>query len=286
MARGPGWFDYLKAAFGFRWPTPWFGALPLNHLCLYAGGVFMALFALAGNLAAALGVLLLTLAYEIVYLYLVSTLPRFRAMVEAETFSRRRRSDAELQQGEARQLEKRSRERYEAMLAVCRQIELELAATVHGGDSWAQALRTGGLAELQSMFLRLLQHRDNLRMHFQSTSARLLPEEIDTLEKQLRGTMAEPVRRSKERTLDILRRRKQNLDHMATSHELADAELQRIEQQLELLREQAVVTDDVGAMVGQIDDVVTGINETSDWLMTSERMLSDPDAELDVSVSA
>lgn len=282
MTGGLRWWHYVRAAFGFRWPTRWFGALPLNHLALAAGVIFMALFLLAGKLSAVLGVLMLTAAYELLYLYLVCSLPRFRAMVDADVASRKRSDELHTQQDLARGLDKRSRERYEAMLATCAEIEELVQQREVGGPTFGEVLKTGGLVELQNLFVRLLHHRDSLRSYWSTTTARMLPDQVDTIKQELRSkTLADAVRRSKEQTLAILEQRTANLNAMKQSFELADAELQRIEQQLVLIKEQAVVSSDVAALASQVDSVVEGITETTDWLMASERMLASPDQELE-----
>jgi len=72
---------------------------------------------------------------------------------------------------------------------------------------------------------------------------------------------------------------------MRQNAELAESELQRLEQHLALLRDQAAASDDTVQLAAEIDGVVSGVTDTADWLLESERMLADPLVE-DVSVDA
>jgi len=277
MAQGrASWWDVLKAAFSFRFPVRGLGGVPLNYLCLAAGAVFAILFALSGQWAPSAGVVLLTAAYELGYLYFLSTLPRFRAMVgadvAAEAAERPRRAVREL----ASTLSRPSAARLARISALRGEIETLLTETAGGGQAWVDTLRTGGLADIEQMSVRLLWHQERLRGYLTSGMGENLPKQIDALEREIKVASLSPaLRDTKQKTLDVLRQRWEQLDHMRQTFELAGAELDRLEQHLGLLRDQAAAGEGLSGMAEQIDSVVTGITDTAGWLTDSERMLGD-----------
>ncbi|MBI2302330.1 MAG: hypothetical protein HYU66_25785, partial [Armatimonadetes bacterium] len=67
--RQPSWWDYTRAAFHFRVPLGGLGDIGVNYLCLASGAIFAGLFGIAHNFRASLGVMLLTSAFELAYLW-------------------------------------------------------------------------------------------------------------------------------------------------------------------------------------------------------------------------
>jgi hypothetical protein len=64
--------------------------------------------------------------------------------------------------------------------------------------------------------------------------------DIAALESDLGSTASEPLHESKSATLEILRKRLDNLQHGAQSLNEVESDLQRIEAQIDLAREQAL----------------------------------------------
>ena len=276
------WWDYLKAAFRFRPPLKWVGAIPLNQLLLYAGLLFAFLFLIAHQTAAALGVLMLTSAAEICYLYTLSTLPRFRHMIAADLAAAAREQETSAAERAVRLLSRGSIERYRRLTSDTAEIERLLTDRQDDTQTpWADALQTGGLDEIRALFGRLLEHRERVAAHFNTRSVQEFPAQLRRLEQELKSQhLTSPVRHSKEQTLAVLRQRARQLEQMKESSELAEAELQRLEQHLALLKDQAATASDPTALTSQIDEVVTGMTDTTDWLLESERLLGDPDVGL------
>ncbi|MCC7495735.1 MAG: hypothetical protein IT204_25515 [Fimbriimonadaceae bacterium] len=281
-----GWWTYLKAAFSFRMPLPGLGGIPVNYLCLFAGAVFAGLFLLAGRLNAAAGVLLLTAAYELLYLNLLANLPKFRALVKAEALAQQHSAAAQQPLQTVRLLGRDALGRYQRMAVICDDIGRLLNERQEADDaSWVEALQTGGLNEIKELFARLLRHRERLLKHLNAPSSLQLPGQIKQLASELKRDLPEPVRRSREQTFEVLKQRAEQLQGMTTSCDLAAAELDRLEQHLALLRDQAAASGAVGEVAAQIDGVVEGMNDSAGWLLDSERMLGE-DATATVSVDA
>ncbi|MBI5833740.1 MAG: hypothetical protein HZB16_15710 [Armatimonadetes bacterium] len=276
---GTSWWKVVKAAFSFRFPVRGLGGVPLNFLCLAAGAVFALLFAIAGQMAPAAGVVLLTTAYELAYLYFMASLPRFRAMVGADVAAEAAERPRQAVRQLASQLSRAAGQRLERISALRGEIESLLTESAGAGESWVDALRTGGLADIEQMSVRLLWHQERLRGYLASGMGENLPKQIELLEREVKAANLSPaLRDTKQKTLDVLRQRWDQLDHMRQTFELAGAELDRLEQHLGLLRDQAAAGEGLSGMAEQIDSVVTGITDTAGWLTDSERMLGDDDS--------
>lgn len=289
MADRPSWWEYVKAAFRFRFPLRALGAVPVNHILLGVGAFFAVVLWLVAHLPlAALGVVFLTLAYEVLYLSLLTSLPRFRAMVRADLSAAGQAAVSRTDQARQRQLSAPSRKRLDALVSACAEAEQRLAENL-GDDQAAlgDVLKTGGFADLQRLFVMLLAHRERLADYLARPAVKALPEQIGRLERALaKGDQTEAVTQSWRGTLEILRQRERQRVRACEEYELCEAELLRIEQQVELLRERALVAHDVSGIADQLDQVVQGLNETTDWLVESERMLGEPESEIEVRVDA
>jgi hypothetical protein len=60
--------------------------------------------------------------------------------------------------------------------------------------------------------------------------------------------------------------------------QLLDAELDRIREQIALIREQALLTSDPGAITRSVDSLSTFLNESGRWLKDQEKIFGDMDA--------
>ena len=275
------WWDYVKAAFGFRFPVKYLGGVPANKAALIVAAVFAGLFGVAGKPLAAGGVLMVATAFELYYLHLMCSLPAFRSLVRAELLSRADASTAAHAESLLPSLSHEGRLRYEQMSGVCHEIEALLTRRQSdAADTLSDALKAGGLNDVRALYARLLSHQERLQEYLATRSVRELPRQVRDLETELTSRrLAEAVRHSKEQTLDVLRQRAKQIEQMGQMCDLAGAELERLDQHLALLRDQAAAGGDVTALVEQIDSAVAGVNDTTAWLLDSERMLGDTPEE-------
>ncbi|RMH21082.1 MAG: hypothetical protein D6696_06610 [Acidobacteria bacterium] len=261
MAAGDelGFLDYLKAAFWRRRKVPLLGHLPLNQLALAA-------FAVLG--LANPGFWLLGAAFEILFLTLVASSERFQRLVRAERMMAAKESyEARVERAMAR-LSPASQERYRRLLEQCRRV-LGVSAALEEDElvGGMRSLRTGGLNQLLWIFLRLLASREVLEQNVAGADRRALEAEIAELEKRLAA--AEPdsaLARSLSGTLDIQRKRLDNLARAEESRAVVDAELERIERQVVLLREETAVRGKAEILSSRLDAVTGALSETNRWM--------------------
>jgi hypothetical protein len=265
MAR-PTFWDYVKRAFNARYPVKGLGPVSLNKWFL-AGAAILGFGAPA--------IWLLALGLEVLYLYSVSTNRRFRALVDAESADAAKQSWAERIAGLKGRLARDSRDRFERLTERCRGIQ-DLGAVVGSEIGTIEETKRSGMDQLLYMYLRLLVSRDTLDVHFPTAERDKLRREIEGLEKAIGAPgMPETVRRSREGTLEIQRRRLENIERALEQRAVIDSELERIEKQVELIREDTAMGREPAALTSRIDQVVSTLGDTSDWMRRNADLIGD-----------
>ena len=83
-----------------------------------------------------------------------------------------------------------------------------------------------------------------------------------------------PLARSLWATLSIQEKRRENLETAAENLKVVDAELERIEQQVRLLREESAVSGSPEVLSARLDAVSSTLTETSRWMDEHSDLLS------------
>ncbi len=260
MAGGKGIWHYVKGAFNARVKVKGLGGVPVNWLGLLGFGVL-------GVLNPAF--LLLGAGAELAYLAVLSHNGRFRKVVdgkgllaEAARFERQREMVLSgLSTGD--------RARYEGMRVRCDRVR-EISDRLGGSSDPLTAMRQASLDRLLWIHLRLLQSRQVLAEQVESKSLTRVAAEIGAQEKRLEEARAagadEALLRSLEGTLDILKRRRDALQTAGDKVRFIEAELMRIEQQVELIQEEAALARDGAHLSQRIDSVTSTLDETNAWM--------------------
>lgn len=260
MARGVelGYTDYLKEAFHRRSRVPLLGKLPLNYLAL-------ATFAVLG--LANPGFLLLGAAAEISYLALLSGNKRFQKLIRGERLlTAQSEHESKVQHSLAR-LTEPSQRRYRRLLGQCREILGISEALDERSLESLQQMRAGGLNQLLSIFLRLLTSREVLVDTIGRTDRDSVESEVEELEQKVVETPEDSsLRRSLQGSLDIQRKRLENLDKARDNLQVLDAELGRIEHQVALILEEAAVSGKAEILSQRLDEVTGALTETNRWM--------------------
>jgi hypothetical protein len=124
------------------------------------------------------------------------------------------------------------------------------------------------------MHLRLLLSRATLNANFSLGERPKLVKEIERLEKDAADPgLAEAVKRSKQGTLEIQKKRLENLDRVDEQRAVIESELERIEKQVELIREDTAMGREPLALSSRIDTVVNSLGETSEWMKKNADLL-------------
>ncbi len=126
-----------------------------------------------------------------------------------------------------------------------------------------------GLGRLTWMYLRLLVARHAIEnvLGEPSGDPSNLNRSLASLERQVKDEeLSTRLRRSLEGQIEILRQRIDRRGEAERQLTFIDAELARIEQQVELIREQAALSTDPELLSQRIDEIAATLGGTSQWI--------------------
>lgn len=270
----PGFWSYLRAAFNAR---PFGLLVPPNWIGVAA-------FGLLGVLNP--GFWVIGAGLEVGYLVTLLSSERFRRTVTAIHGVARARDWQSRLDDSLRSLNDPDRRRYLALAARCRSILGQqpdaVAGNLGGGDQ--------GLARLTWLYLRLLLTRQVILRVVPAghggTARDGEDAELERRLKDLRARLADQsldddLRRSLTGQAEILEQRRTQRAEARSKLDFVDAELTRIEEQVELMREQTALTDDPESLSHRIDAVAATLGGTTQWLKEQQQLYGQTDALLD-----
>jgi hypothetical protein len=256
--------DYFRAAFNAR-PMGMF--VPPNWIGLGA-------FGLLGLLNP--GFWVIGLGCELGYLWWLGSNPRFQRLVDGgQALDERRRWEQRLYES-LTQLPPDDQQRFRSLQKRCESI-LEQQAR---GAAVSPGLQEQGegLGRLVWIYLRLLLTRESIRKIVrESAKSQEEPAQMESrilkIEEQLKEpSVSEDLRKSLSAQIEILRQRLEKKREAAEKLEFLDAELTRIEQQVELLREQSVLATDPETVSQRIDQVTATLGGTNQWIRDQQKI--------------
>jgi len=252
--------SYLAAAFNakpFGMPVPpnWFG---------------IAAFGLLGALVNP-GLWLIGAGVEGLYLWWLSRNERFRATVDAasgfvDSSSRYENLLARLESSA-------QSSQYEVEREAAEIVQLLQRSDAHGSQ-------IGDVRQMAWLHLKLLAARASFA-EVVSVADRER-KSLDEQERNCRARLAqadtdEELRRSLEQQLEVLKSRQDAHKDAKRRRELVDAELERLRQQVSLVREQALLATDENNMASSLDAVSASLNEANRWLRDQRDIFADLD---------
>jgi hypothetical protein len=251
-----GFWGYLKEAFHLKVRLPLLGYMPMNKMVL-------AVFAVGGLAHPA--VWFLGMAYEAAYLTFLPGNARFQTVVDGRKLLEERAGAVRKQVELFDCLDPTSRERYQQLQALCADI---LRSVDHmPGSLGSEDLQAGGLAQLLQIFLRLLHSRVRIKEILMKTNHEEIVSDIKTLDAKL-AAQAEgsPMHRSIRGSLEIQKKRLENLVRATENLKVTESELDRIEKQMSLIREEMAVTSDPTVVSTRLDGVMQSLQGTTRWM--------------------
>lgn len=261
-----GLWHYIRAAFSARVPVKGLGGVPANWLALAAFGALGALNP---------GFLLLGLGAELAYLAGLSHNSRFRKVVDGQYLLREATAWQDRLREKAAGLSRENRERLATLMGRCARIA-QLSESPLGAEDAIAQLREGSLNRLVWIYARLLQSREIITTQIDPLARKKVMLELEQKEAALARLTApaqEATRKSLEGTLEILRRRLALLSGADEKVRHIDIELGRIEQQVELIIEEAALAKDGGDLSSRIDAVASTLDESNAWMAANRDLL-------------
>jgi hypothetical protein len=249
--------SYLAAAFnarplGMPIPPNWFGIAAFALL----GAVINPAFWLIGA------------GLEGLYLWSVAKHPRFRAVIDSEGGqddwdSRYQSLNAHL-----------DRDSQAAQLTIEQQAReiIDLLARRN-----ATELQIGDVRQLAWLHLRLLAARASILqvLAVASQDRDSLEEQENRISERLkRGDADEELQRSLQQQLTVIQSRRVAHSDAEKRRELLDAELDRLRQQISLVREQALLATDEHSVRSSLDALSASLNEANRWLKDQRELFA------------
>ncbi len=259
----PGFWDYIRAAFSAR-PAGMF--VPPNWVGLGTFGLLGALNP---------GFWLIGAGLEMGYLYSLSSNRRFRNLVYGKYLSEQRKEQLVRLEQQVSQLPPEDQQRYRIVTSRCRMVLGQLRSVDTSGGLDEQAR---GLGNLSSIYLRLLLARRTIAKVLRDSEVsehdrKGLEDRATRLAEQLKDqSLPAELRRSLTSQMEILQQRQAKQVEAHDKYAYVDAELTRIQEQVELLREQSALTTDPGTVGQKIDEISATLGGTSQWISDQQKI--------------
>lgn len=249
--------SYLVAAFNAR---PFGMPLPPNWFALAA-------FALLGAFVNP-GLWLIGAGLEGLYLFALSRNERFRATVDAggkgEDWVARYNALSY-------HLDEDARRRQESIESQAREIVDLLSST------GATEMQKSDVRQMAWLHLKLLAARASILQVISSAERdkrSLEDQERRVIDRLSEDTIGDELKRSLEQQLEVLRSRRAGHADAQHRRELIEAELERLRQQVSLVREQALLATDEHSVASSLDALSASLNEANRWLKDQRELFA------------
>jgi hypothetical protein len=263
--------SYLKAAFNAR---PFGMFIAPNWIGLAGVG-------LLGFLNP--GFWLIGAGVELAYLFGLATNTRFQRAISSGASAGTEKEWKEKMDAMVRRLSDNDQARYVAFVARCRAILDQFQQQDPSGSS--STVQGENLGKLTWVYVRLLLARRAIsRVLKEPTLGETQEIETRLTELQARlkdATLHEDLRKSLASQADILQQRVAQRKEGREKLDFLEAEILRIQEQIELLREQSALSADADGMSARLDEITHSLGGASQWLSDQQKLLGSFDDLLD-----
>jgi hypothetical protein len=237
-----------------------------------------------------LGLLAGVTAYALGLVFLPDT-GFFRRAIDARETSARnlaaaaeRASFQEQQEKLLATLSKGRRERYAALVGVCRDIESATETASTPSSEFDVSSRRQKLEGLTWTFLRMLGIEQSLEVYLETERKEQVPAAVRTLEAETK-VLADEIAAMKQRSpssatlagkeriltsrlerLDVLQQRLRRIEQAQTNHDLIRSEQERLVEQVKLIRADAIASRNADTLTSRIDLSIEHLASTNKWL--------------------
>ena len=255
-SQGAGLMDYLKAAFFFRW-----------NLLFFLGGLAAAAIAPLPDVT-----IPIVLAGELAYLGALTSIPRFRAAIDAKVHSAQGTASTQPTTEPSlvvmlAGLPGEARSRFERLHSRCVEMR-HLAVGMRGASGRdagsAEEIRTPGLDRLLWLFLRLLMSKNALDRFLQTMSSEEVSARLEQLRKDVAAQQGgdERILRSLQDSIAMAELRLDNYERAKKNAQFVTIELDRMESKIQALAEMAVNRQDPDFLSSQVDSAADSMRQT------------------------
>ncbi len=266
----PGYSDYLSEAFNAGLVIKGMGEIPVNKLFILGSFIL----GLSNP-----GFWFLGLALEFVYLWFLSSNVRFQKYVQAKQLSQIAESRSIKMNEVIASLNPDNHARLKRLNANLADINKLMTWNTDQSAGFMNQSRQETLSQLPSIFLKLLKTKQLNEESLQRTKESEITGEIRKLEQQLKGEISPALEKTLKGNLEIHKRRLENLSKAKENEQIVEMELQRIENQLKMVREGIPLDSSPEGLSANIDQINNYLGETQDWINSNSvflRKLSGP----------
>ncbi len=271
MSSKPSFWKCLVAAFSAR---PFGMFVPPNWIALSAIG----LLGLRNP-----GFWLIGAGVELAYLFSLATNRRFQDWVARRGSAGSEKAFQEKQDALIARLSDTDQARYVAFVSRCRTI-LDQFNQLDSSGAAAQ-VQAEGLGKLTWVYLRLLLARRAMLRVLKDPSTSETEElqvRLDRVKARLdEKTMDEDLRKSLGSQAEILAQRVNQRSEGRDKLEFLEAEILRIQEQVELLREQSALGADADGLSRRLDEITGSLGGATEWIADQQKVYGQLDDLLD-----
>ncbi len=271
----PGFSDYLTEAFNAGLNIKGMGEIPINKLFIL--GSFILGFSNPGFW-------FLGIALEFIYLYMMTSNARFQNYVQAKQLTVIKESRSQKMNELIASLNPENHSRLKRLNSNLSEVNKLMRWNTDEAAGFMNQSRQQTLNQLPSIFLKLLKTKQLIEESLQRTKASEINNEIKKLENQIKPDMNPALERSLRGNIEIQKKRLDNLSSAKENEMLVEMELQRIESQLHLVREEMALDSSPEGLSANIDRINSTLGETENWINTHSdflRKLSGPPIDND-----
>lgn len=208
---------------------------------------------------------------EAAYLFTLLQSERFRRYVDAIVVTDATEGWKAVMKERSSRLTADSAKRLQTLEERCRAV---LSSQQERSAASELALQSEGLGRLISIYYGLLQSREKLSGLAQ-TSAESIMGKLKRLETQLAAEQDGEVRKSLAGQIEILKQRVAAQMEGRSKLEFLESELSRIEEQVELIREQSLLAADPSILSQRIDEVGATLSTATQWVREQRQIFGD-----------
>ena len=268
--------DYLSEAFNADLDVKGLGSIPLNKLFVM-GSAIMGF----GNP----GFWMLGIALEFIYLWYLSTNPRFQKYIQGKQLLEHKKAQTEKLSQMVYTLEPSFRTRLQKLNSNLKEVNKLMDWNSSDRTGFLNKEKISTLNQLPTLFLKLLKTKQLIQESLSSTKSDSIKNEIKELDKKLaKNNLSPALIKSIEGNKAIQQKRLDNLSQAKENEMLVEMELQRIESQLNLVKEEIALDSSPEGISANIDVINNTLGETEAWMDTHSdflRKLSGPDIEME-----
>ncbi len=264
--------SYLKAAFNAR---PFGMFIAPNWIGIAAFGLL--------GFAINPGFWLIGAGVELAYLFGLATNGRFQRAISSGQSAGTEQAWKDKLNDMVRRLSDTDQARYVAFVARCRTILDQFQQQDPSGSSGA--VQGENLGKLTWVYVRLLLARRAMSRVLKEPTlgeTQELEARLTELKTRLGDTsLHEDLRKSLSSQAEILEQRVAQRKEGREKLDFLEAEIARIQEQIELLREQAALSADADGMSARLDEITHSLGGAAQWLTDQQKLLGSFDDLLD-----